>query len=104
MIGFPGGYDPASRFVRAAFLNAHYPAEEGEAANVTRLFRTLEGASMCKGGAQMADGRFEYTMFSDGYSAATKTYYWCTYDEPARQSVCLDDYDLSGDELIRVAA
>ena len=66
MIGFPGGYDPASRFVRAAFLNAHYPAEEGEAANVTRLFRTLEGASMCKGGAQMADGRFEYTMFSDG--------------------------------------
>lgn len=57
MIGFPGGYDPASRFVRAAFLNAHYPAEEGEAANVTRLFRTLEGASMCKGGAQMADGR-----------------------------------------------
>lgn len=82
MIGFPGGYDPASRFVRAAFLNAHYPAEEGEVANVTRLFRTLEGASMCKGGAQMADGRFEYTMFSDGYSAATKTYYWCTYDEP----------------------
>ena len=77
--------------MRAAFLNAHYPAEEGEAANVTRLFRTLEGASMCKGGAQMADGRFEYTMFSDGYSAATKTYYWCTYDEPARQSVCLDD-------------
>ena len=104
MIGFPGGYDPASRFVRAAFLNAHYPAEEGEAANVTRLFRTLEGASMCKGGAQMADGRFEYTMFSDGYSAATKTYYWCTYDEPARQSVCLDDYDLNGAELIRVAA
>jgi len=47
---------------------------------------------------------FEYTMFSDGYSAATKTYYWCTYDEPARQSVCLDDYDLSGAELIRVAA
>ena len=104
MIGFPGGYDPASRFVRAAFLNAHYPAEEGEAANVTRLFRTLEGASMCKGGAQMADGRFEYTMFSDGYSAATKTYYWCTYDEPARQSVCMDDYDLNGTELIRVAA
>lgn len=90
--------------MRAAFLNAHYPAEEGEVANVTRLFRTLEGASMCKGGAQMADGRFEYTMFSDGYSAATKTYYWCTYDEPARQSVCLDDYDLSGAELIRVAA
>lgn len=52
----------------------------------------------------MADGRFEYTMFSDGYSAATKTYYWCTYDEPARQSVCMDDYDLNGTELIRVAA
>lgn len=104
MVGFPGGYDPASRFVRAAFLNANYPAEEGEAANVTRLFRTLEGASMCKGGAKMTDGRYEYTLFSDGFSAATRTYYWCTYEEPARRSACMDDYDLDGAELLCVAA
>ena len=102
MVGFPGGYDPASRFVRAAFLNANYPAEEGEAANVTRLFRTLEGASMCKGGAKMTDGRYEYTLFSDGFSAATRTYYWCTYEDPARRSACMDDYDLDGAELLRV--
>ncbi len=103
MIGFPGGYDPASRFVRAAYLNANYPTEEGEAANVTRLFRTLEGCSMCKGAGKMGDGRYEYTMFSDCYSAASRTYYWCTYDEPARHSLCLDDYDLDGTELITVA-
>ncbi len=103
MVGFPGGYDPASRFVRAAYLNANYPTEEGEAANVTRLFRTLEGCSMCKGAGKMGDGRYEYTMFSDCYSAASRTYYWCTYDEPARHSLCLDDYDLDGIELVTVA-
>lgn len=102
MVGFPGGYDPASRFVRAAFLNAHYPDEEGETANVTRLFRTLGGAAMCKGGGKQGDGRFEYTLYTGGYSAASQTYYFSTYDDPAYQSASLKDYDLDGTALIAV--
>ena len=39
--GLPGDYGGPARFVRAAFVNAHYPAQSDEKANVTRLFRTL---------------------------------------------------------------
>lgn len=102
MIGFPGAYDPASRFVRVAFLNAHYPEEDGEMANVGRLFRTLNGVYQCKGGGAQGNGQFEYTLYTGGYSAATKTYYFSTYDEPAYQKASLNDYDLNGTALIQV--
>lgn len=102
MVGFPGAYDPASRFVRVAFLNAHHTEEEGETANVARLFRTLGGAYQCKGGGKQQDGRYEYTLYTSGFSSATQTYYFNTYEDPAYQSASLKDYDLSGTKLITV--
>lgn len=102
MVGFPGGCDPASRFVRAAYTNAHHPEEEGEKANVARLFRTLGGSAMPKGVGRQGDGRFEYTLYTGGYSAATKTYYFNTYEDPAYQQASLADFDLDGTELIKL--
>ena len=99
MLGLPGGYTSASRFVRAAYLNASYPAEEGEHANVARLFRTLGAVSMVKGAACMADGTPEVTLYTGGYSAATQTYYYSTYDDPAIRAFALADYDLDASEL-----
>ena len=100
MVGFPGAYDPASRFVRVAFLNAHHPAEKGEAANVARLFRTLGGAFQTKGGGKQEGGAYEYTIYTGGFSGATNTYYFSTYDEPGYRKASLADYDLDGTELI----
>lgn len=59
--------------VRAAFYNANYPAQTGEQANVSRLFHTLAGVAMIEGSARMADGSFERTLYTSGYSAATRT-------------------------------
>lgn len=100
MQGLPGAFDPASRFVRAAYLNAHYPAKEGEVANVTRLFHTLEGVAMCEGGSYMSNNQFEYTLYSDCYSMASGTYYYNSYDDFAIKQCCINDYDLAGNEVI----
>ena len=98
--GLPGDPYSTSRFVRAAFYNANYPAQDGEAANVVRLFHTLGGVAMIDGAARMADGSFEKTLYTGGYSAATRTYYCSTYDDPALKAFALDDYDLTGTELV----
>jgi choloylglycine hydrolase len=103
MIGFPGAYDPASRFVRVAFLNAHYPDEIGEEANVTRLFQTLNGVYQVKGGGKQGNGEYEYTIYTGGYSSATQTYYHTLYEDTTRVGVSLKDYDLDGKELIKCA-
>ena len=100
MQGLPGGFYPTERFVRAAYLNTHYPDQDSETANVSRLFHTLTGVAMIDGGAAMADGRFEKTIYTGGYSTATKTYYYNTYEDFAIKSVAMKDYDLDSSELI----
>ena len=80
--GVPGDYSGPSRFVKVAFVNAHYPAQSDEKDNVTRLFRTLGSVAVPEGCARMADGSYEKTLYTSGFSAATRTYYYATYDDP----------------------
>ena len=102
MCGIPGDYYSPSRFVRAAYLNTHYPVQSDEVSNVSRLFHTLTGVAMIDGAAQMGDGACEKTIYTGGYSSATQTYYYSTYEDPAIKSVAMKDYDLSSAELIMV--
>lgn len=102
MRGLPGGFYSTDRFVRVAYLNTHYPVQKSEAENVSRLFHTLAGVAMIDGGAAMADGAYEKTIYTGGYSAAAKTYYYNTYENPAIQSVALSEHDLDSTELIVV--
>lgn len=100
MRGLPGDYYSPSRFVRVAYLNNHYPVKATEEENVSRLFHTLTGVAMIDGAAAMANGDFEKTVYTGGYSAATQTYYWNTYENPAINKVALGDYDVNGTTLI----
>ena len=102
MRGLPGDYYSPSRFVRVAYLNTHYPVQADEASNVSRLFHTLTGVAMIDGAAAMADGQFEKTVYTGGYSTATQTYYYNTYEDPAIKSVALKDYELDSTEVIVV--
>lgn len=97
--GLPGDPNSTSRFVRAAYSNAHYPTKSGEADNVTRLFKTLSSAAMVEGNSMMADGKYEKTIFTSGFSAATRTYYKNTYDDPAIKAVAMADFDADSDQL-----
>lgn len=99
MRGIPGDYYSPSRFVRVAYLNTHYPVKSSETENVARLFHTLAGVAMIDGAAEMGDGRSEITVYTGGYSAASKTYYYNTYENPAIQSVKMSDYNLDSAEL-----
>lgn len=101
MRGLPGDYYSPSRFVRVAYLNTHYPAKSTEEENVSRLFHTLTGVAMIDGAAAMASGDFEKTVYTGGFSASTKTYYWNTYDDPTIKHSALADFDTNSSELIQ---
>lgn len=100
MRGLPGGFYSTDRFVRAAYFNTHYPAQTDETANVSRLFHTLSGVAMIDGAAAMADGSFEKTIYTSGYSTLTQTYYYNTYEDPAIKSVSLKNQELNTSDLI----
>ena len=102
MQGIPGDYSGPSRFVKAAFVNSHYPAQKGEAANVTRLFRTLGSVAVPEGAAKMADGSHEKTLYTSCFPPATMTYYHATYDDPRIRSYPIASVDLAGSEPVFV--
>lgn len=102
MRGLPGGFYSTDRFIRVAYLNTHYPVQSDETSNVSRLFHTLTGVAMIDGAAEMADGAYEKTIYTGGYSSLTQTYYYSTYEDPAIKSVAMKDHDLDSSELIEV--
>lgn len=102
MRGIPGDYYSPSRFVRAAYVNEHYPTKSNEEENVSRAFHTLQQVAMVDGCAAMGSGEFEKTIYTGLFSSATNTYYWNTYDDPAIQSVALADHSPGGTALVVV--
>ena len=102
MRGLPGDYYSPSRFVRIAYLNAHYPQKDTEEENVSRMFHSLAGVAMIDGAARMGNGDFEITVYTGGFSSRTNTYYYSTYEDPAIRSVALADYDGAGADIIQV--
>ncbi|MBO0895189.1 MULTISPECIES: choloylglycine hydrolase [Arthrobacter] len=102
MRGIPGDYYSPSRFVRAAYVNAHYPQKTTEEENVSRAFHTLQQVAMVEGSAAMGDGEFEKTTYTGLFSARTMTYYWNTYEDPAIQSAAMSSYKTDGSELVVV--
>ncbi|WP_336708323.1 choloylglycine hydrolase [Oerskovia sp. USHLN155] len=100
MRGIPGDYYSPSRFVRAAYVNAHYPTKGTEAENVSRAFHTLQQVAMVDGCAAMGSGEFEITVYTGLFSSSTATYYWNTYDDPAIHSVAMADHPVDGEKLV----
>ena len=100
MRGLPGDSYSSSRFVRVAYHNTHYPVKSTEEENVSRLFHTLASVAMIDGGARMTDGNYEKTIYTGGFSSATGTYYYNTYDDPAIKKAAFADFDLTSTTLI----
>lgn len=99
MRGLPGDVYSPSRFVRAAYLNAHHAPKDTERGNVARVFRTLGGVAMVEGSAQMNDGANEFTVFTSAYSAREGRYYFNTYENAAYTTAAFADFDMDGTEL-----
>ena len=99
MHGIPGDYSGPSRFIKAAFVNNHYPAETDEAANVVRLFRTLGSVAVPMGAARTAGGAWEKTLYTSCFSANTLTYYHATYENPRIAAYPLSSCNLNSQEL-----
>lgn len=102
MRGIPGDYSSPSRFVRAFYVNGHYPTKAAEEDNVSRAFHTLQQVAMVDGSAAMDGGEFEKTIYTGLFSARTSTYHWNTYEDPAIRSIALADHSPAGTDVVVV--
>lgn len=78
-LGLPGDASSASRFVRAAFLNAHTasPTESGE---VSTFFHIMDGVAQPLGCSRTGEGKNTRTLYTSCMDMDALTYSFTTYN------------------------
>lgn len=98
-LGLPGNSIPASRFVKAAYLNANYPIIDGEKENVAKFFNILKSVAMIDGSVSNVNKKNEYTVYTVCYSAKSKTCYYNHFDDFSLQKYELNEQNMNSDKI-----
>lgn len=99
-IGLPGDLSSQSRFVRVAFVKANSVSGKGETESVSQFFHILGSVDQPRGCCEVADGKYEITIYISCCNADKGIYYYTTYDNHRISAVDMRKESLDGNELI----
>ena len=100
-LGLPGDLSSASRFVRVAFTRMNASSGDSELESVSQFFHILGSVDQQRGCCEVADGKYEITIYSTCYNASRGIYYYTTYDNSRITAIDMHREDLNGESLVR---
>ena len=99
-LGLPGDLSSASRFARAAFTRLHSVSGDSEEESVGQFFHILGSVEQPRGCREVADGKYEITIYTSCCNATRGIYYYTTYTNHQITAVDMHRENLDGNELI----
>ena len=99
-IGLPGDLSSSSRFVRVAFTKIHAISGESEKESVSQFFHILGSVDQQRGCCEVADGKYEITLYTSCCNVTKGIYYYNTYENHQISAVDMYAEDLDGNNLI----
>ena len=99
-MGLPGDLSSQSRFIRAAFTKLNAISSDTEEESVSQFFHILGSVEQQRGCCEVADGKYEITIYTSCCNAAKGIYYYTTYDNHQITAVDMHKENLDGTELI----
>lgn len=100
-LGLPGDLSSASRFVRVAFTKLNSRSGNSENKSVSQFFHILGSVDQQRGCCEVANGKYEITLYTSCCSADTGIYYYTTYENHQISGVNMYRENLDGDTLTR---
>ena len=100
-LGLPGDLSSASRFVRVAFTKLNSRSGDSENESVSQFFHILGSVDQQRGCCEVANGKYEITLYTSCCSADTGIYYYTTYENHQISGVNMYRENLDGDTLTR---
>ena len=100
-LGLPGDLSSQSRFARVAFTRANSISGDSEEESVSQFFHILGSVDQQRGCCEVAEGKYEITIYTSCCSAETGTYYYTTYGNHQVTAVDMKKEALDSDALIR---
>ena len=98
-LGLPGDLSSASRFVRVAFTKSNSRSGDSENESVSQFFHILGSVDQQRGCCEVANGKYEITLYTSCCSADTGIYYYTTYENHQISGVDMYRENLDGDTL-----
>ena len=100
-MGLPGDLSSASRFARVAYTKLNSISGDGEEESVSQFFHILGSVEQQRGCCEVADGKYEITIYTACYNASRGIYYYTTYDNSRITAIDMHREDLNGESLVR---
>lgn len=100
-LGLPGDLSSMSRFVRAAFNKLNSLSGSGEAESVGQFFHILGSVEQVRGCCEVAQDKYEITIYTSCFNADKGVYYYTTYNNRRITAVDMHRENLDSDSLAR---
>lgn len=98
-MGLPGDLSSASRFVKVAYTKVNSQSGEDELASVSQFFHILGSVDQQRGCCEVAEGKYEITLYTSCCNTDKGIYYYTTYDNHQISAVNMHHTDLDGKNL-----
>ena len=99
-LGLPGDLSSQSRFVRVAYTKMHALSGDSEAESVSQFFHILGSVDQQRGCCEVADGKYEITLYTSCCNTDKGIYYYTTYDNHQITAVDMHRENLEGDTIV----
>ena len=99
-MGLPGDLSSQSRFVRAAFVKMNSRSAPDEQSSVSQFFHILNSVDQQRGCCEVAEGKYEITIYTSCCNTDKGIYYYTTYNGHQISAVDMHKEDLDSAKLI----
>lgn len=100
-LGLPGDLSSASRFARVTFTKMNSLSSGSENESVSQFFHILGSVDQQRGCCEVADGKYEITLYTSCCNATKGIYYYTTYENHQISAVNMHHENLDTQMLIR---
>lgn len=100
-IGLPGDLSSQSRFVRVSFVKMNSVSEDDEKSSVSQFFHMLNSVDQQRGCCEVADGKYEITIYTSCCNASKGIYYYTTYNNHQITAVDMFKENLDGNSIVK---
>ena len=90
----------SSRFVRVAFTKVNAISGESEEESVSQFFHILGSVDQQRGCCEVADGKYEITLYTSCCNVTKGIYYYNTYENHQISAVDMHVENLDSDKMI----
>ncbi len=99
LVGLPGDFTPASRFVRVAFLRDAMIKNDKDSIDLIEFFHILNNVAMVRGSTRTIEEKSDLTQYTSCMCLEKGIYYYNTYENNQINAIDMNKENLDGNKI-----